>query len=101
MLHGCWYFENTRCPAARGYAYVGCSRFKSRQACYLYGKLRRSDFLPVGDQKEGEVVERGYESLDSDDDEGLGLEYAFQSTAFDDIEEEDKDAGMVDIDFMD
>ena len=99
MHHGCLYFENKRRPAARGYAYVGCSRFKSRGGCYLYGKMRRSDFLPVGAEKEDEVLERGYDSLDSDDDEGCGLEYVGGSTAFDDLEE-DADAGMVDIDFM-
>ena len=98
MHHGCLYFENKRRPAARGYACAGCSRFKSRQGCYLYGKLRRSDFLPVGEQKEGEIVERGYESLESDDDEGMGLEYTCQGNAFDDIEE-DEDAGMIDADF--
>ena len=65
----------------------------------MYGTLRRSDFLPKGEQKEGVVVERGYESLESDDDEGKGLEYAFQSNAFDDIEE-DEDAGMIDADFL-
>ena len=103
MHHGCLYFENKRRPAARGYAYVGCSRFKSRRGCYLYGKLRRSDFLPVGEEKEDEVLERGYESLDSSDDEGMGLEHACQSNAFDDIDEDEEgaEAGMVDIDFMD
>ena len=86
MHHGCLYFENKWRPAARGYAYVGCSRFKSRKGCNLYGKLRRSDFLPVGEEKEDEVLERGYESLDSEDDEGCGLEYVGDGNAFDDIE---------------
>ena len=56
---------------------VGVSRFKTQAGCYLYGKLRRSDFLPVGEDLEEEVLERGYESVSSDDDEGAGLEYAF------------------------
>ena len=33
----------------RGYGYVGVSRFKRRTGVYLYGKLRRTDFLPVGE----------------------------------------------------
>ena len=33
----------------RGYGYVAVSRFKRRGGVYLYGKLRRTDFLPVGE----------------------------------------------------
>ena len=61
---------------------LGCSRFKSRNGCYVYGKLRRSDFLPVGEPKEHEVLERCYDSLDSDDSEGCGLEYAFGASEY-------------------
>ena len=39
--------------------------------------MRRSDFLPVGPELESEAVKRGYLSVDSSDDEGAGLEYAF------------------------
>ena len=63
--------------AARGYGYVAASRFKKRSGCYLYGKLRRTDFLPVGPDLEEEVLERGYSSVSSGDSEGAGLEYAF------------------------
>ena len=63
--------------AARGYGYVAASRFKFRSGCYLYGKLRRTDFLPVGEEQEDEVLERGYSSVSSGDSEGAGLEYAF------------------------
>ena len=76
LHHGCIYFDQMKHPAARGYGYVACSRFKSCEGCHVYGKLRRSDFLPVGAEREGEVLERGYESVDSDDSEGEGLEYA-------------------------
>ena len=79
LYHGCIYFNQHKFPAARGYGYVAASRFKSRAGCYLYGKLRRSDFLPVGDELESEVLERGYESLSSEDSDGAGLEYAFGS----------------------
>ena len=63
--------------AARGYGYVAASRFKFRSGCYLYGKLRRTDFLPVGEEQEDEVLERGYSSVSSGDSEGAGPEYAF------------------------
>ena len=77
LWHGCLYMDQKTHPAARGYAYVGCSRFKFRNGCYLYGKLRRSDFLPVGEPTEGEVLDRGYESASSADSDGPGLAYAF------------------------
>jgi len=64
-------------PAGRGYGYVAASRFKTRDGCFLYGKLPRTDFLPVGSPQPDEILERGYESVDSDDEEGKGLEYAF------------------------
>ncbi len=82
LYHGCLYFDQKK-PAGRGYGYVGVSRFKSRSGAHLYGKLRRTDFLPVGADKEDDVLERGYYSVDSDDDEGCGLEYAFQDDAAD------------------
>ena len=62
--------------ATRGYGYVACSRFKSREGCYVFGKLRRSDFLPAGREKAGEILERGYDSVSSSADERKGLEYA-------------------------
>ena len=57
---------------------MGVSRFRTRKGVYLYGRLRRTDFLPVGDEQEEEVLERGYGSVSSEDSEcGSGLEYAF------------------------
>ena len=76
---GCIYFDQKRHPAGRGYGYVAVSRFKSRAGCHVFGKLRRTDFLPVGDAKDTEVLERGYQSVSSGSDEGCGLEYAFAS----------------------
>ena len=73
---GCIYFDQHRHAAARGYGYVGVSRFRSRGGCYLYGKLRMTDFLPVGEEKEEEVTERGYLSLSDDSDES-GIEHAY------------------------
>ena len=51
-------------------------RFRSRSGVYLYGRLRRTDFLPVGEESPGEVLERGYDSASTDEEDG-GLEYAF------------------------
>ncbi len=76
LFHGCIYFEQKKRVATRGYGYVACSRFKSREGCYVLGKLRRSDILPAGPEKAGEILERGYDSVSSSDDEGKGLEYA-------------------------
>ena len=76
---GCLYFNQHKYPAARGYGYVGVSRFRSRAGCFLYGKLRVTDFLPVGEPKEDEVTERGYLSASvASDDDDFGMEYAFQ-----------------------
>ena len=83
LTHGCVYFDQMKREAARGYGYVACSRFKTRSGCYLYGKLRRTDFLPVGPDLESEVLQRGYDSLSSDDEDGHGLAYP-KNDAFDD-----------------
>ena len=65
---------------------------QARCRCWLYGRLRRTDFLPVGDVKEDEVLERGYESEDSGDDCARGLEYAFGSDS--DCEDDEPGQGM-------
>ena len=101
LYHGCLYMDQKKRPAARGYGYVACSRFKFRNGCYLYGKLRRSDFLPVGEPKEDEVLERGYHSKDSSDSDGSGLEYAFAGGEDDYVDTigEVGEYGCLDIDF--
>ena len=74
---GCIYFDQHRHHAGRGYGYVAVSRFKTKAACHLYSKLRQTDFLPVGEEKEDEVLERGMQSETSDEEEA-GIESAFQ-----------------------
>ena len=74
-LGGIW-FDRHHFPAGRGYGYVAVSRFRSRAGVYLYGKLRQTDFLPVGPEREDEVLERGYYSLSDSDSDGPGMEYA-------------------------
>ena len=56
---GCIYFDQKKRAAGRGYGYVAVSRFKSREGCFLYGKLRQTDFLPAGEDMESEILERG------------------------------------------
>ena len=58
------------------YSYaVARSDSSNRNTCYLFGKLRRTDFLPVGPDLDEEVFDRGYESMDTEEDERD--EYAF------------------------
>ena len=102
--------------ATRGYGYVGLSRFRTKAGCFLYGRLRVSDFLPVGESCEDDVVERGYESMssgsDSDADMGKGIELAYEQRSslagglFDDtgdagghgIEGQSSSSGVQDVD---
>ena len=82
---GCIYFDQRKHAAGRGYAYVAVSRFQSRAGCHLFGKLRVSDFLPVGEDKEGEVLERGIFSESGSESEcgdmstvGCGMDAYFE-----------------------
>ena len=102
IFHGCLFMDNKWHPAARGYGYVGVSRFRSREGVYIFGKLRRTDFLPVGLELETEVLQRGYDSVDSDDEEGAGLEYAFAEEDEESDTEVGVDRGNVlgDVDFV-
>ena len=67
---------------------MGASRFRERAGLYLYGKLRRTDFLPVGEEQEDEVLERGYLSVSSDDEDGNGLEQAYALRSDEDSDSE-------------
>jgi hypothetical protein len=99
---GCIYFDQKHFPAGRGYGYVAVSRFKTRAGVYVFGRLRRTDFLPVGEEREDEVLERGYNSLSSDDEEdehGRGLEYAFPSEGEESEHEPQEDHGSIIADF--
>ena len=91
LYHGCIIMDNKWHPAVRGYGYVAASRFKSKSGVYLYGKLRTSDFLPVGPELESEILERGYLSVDSDDEGGCGLELAFPE------DDEDMDSDLEEV----
>ena len=88
LEQGCIYFDQHRHHAGRGYGYVAVSRFKTRARCYLYGKLRRTDFLPVGEELETEVLLRGDESESCSDSEGI--ESAFGEDADSDASQDDE-----------
>ena len=49
---------------------------------FLYGHMRRTDFLPVGGSGEDEVLERGYDSLSDEDEDGPGVEHACGENVF-------------------
>ena len=98
LSYGCLYFDQKYHHAGRGYGYVGASRFRERAGLYLYGKIRRTDFLPVGDEQEDEVLERGYLSVSSDDEDGDGLAKVYEgreedseSDAYGEVEANDDD----------
>ena len=101
MTHGCLYFDQIKRAAGRGYGYVACSRFKTRSGCHLYGKVRRTDFLPVGGGPEQEVLERGYLSESSDDEDGSGMDQALGGCggAFGECDSGDEHACAMDVDF--
>ena len=81
LYQGCIYFDQQK-PAGRGPGYVAVSRFRSSHGCHLYGKLRQTEFLPVGEVSDNEVLERGYLSVSDADSEGEGLELALDNDAF-------------------
>jgi hypothetical protein len=65
-LHlGALYFDHCY-PPERGYGYVGASRFRSSGGLYFYGRIRRTDWLPVGAAKPEQVTRRSAASLSSD-----------------------------------
>ena len=45
------------------------SRFRSAENIFCYGKLRRSDYLPCGEAKDDQQLERGALSEESSSDE--------------------------------
>ena len=66
-----------------------------RSTCYLYGKLRRTDFLPVGPDLESEVFERGCESMDDDMEEHDEYQWGMQASRH---EMEDEFAEFAEVD---
>lgn len=69
LTRGCVCFNQQFFAAGRGYGYVAVSRFRKRSGVHLFGKLRRTDFLPVKEDTADEVLRRGeYSMSDNDSD---------------------------------
>ena len=66
-------------PPERGYGYVGASRFRSRDGLFLYGRIRRSDWTPVGPQKDHWALRRGCDSMSSESDNESGRSISVDS----------------------
>ena len=62
---GCLFFDHCY-PPERGYGYVAASRFRSKAGLFHFGRLRRTDWLPVGGDEAEEQTERGPDSDNSD-----------------------------------
>jgi hypothetical protein len=70
-LHlGCLYFDHCF-PPERGYGYVGASRFRTSSGVFHYGRIRRTDWLPVGAATADQQLCRTIESQ-SEDSNGEG-----------------------------
>ena len=76
-------------------ASVWLTKYRVPEGVYLYGKLRRTDFLPVGEDKEEEVLERGWDSETSSDNSEHGIQYyGGLSGAADGMNSEEDSDGM-------
>ena len=93
LFQGCIYMDQKK-RAGRGYGYVAVSRFQYRSTCFLYGKLRRTDFLPVGPDKDDEVFDRGYESMDTDIEERGEYEWGWREVDENALSDELPELGM-------
>ena len=81
LFIACLYFDHCYPPDA-GYGYVAVSRFRSRAGCYLYGRIRQTDFIPVGAASESVRSIRGRISESDPEDEGEDSQSEAHSDAF-------------------
>ena len=63
---GALFFDHGHAPD-RGYGYVGASRFRSAGGLFHYGRLRRSDWRPVGGDPSIEISAREGDSANTDE----------------------------------
>ena len=93
-LHlGALWFDHSF-PPERGYGYVGASRFRSRDGLFLFGRIRRSDWTPVGPQKDDWALRRGCDSMSSESANDSGRSDSVSSETSGDSDSED-DAGFI------
>jgi hypothetical protein len=71
-LVGLWFDHSY--PADRGYAYVGASRVRMARDLYLVGKVKRTDWLPVGGNAAEEQLFRGSASQTTSSGSNQGSE---------------------------
>jgi hypothetical protein len=76
-------------PAPRGFGYVGASRARSSEGLFYFGKIRRTDWLPVGGTSIDEQVERGHDSADSSEDG--------RARSYEDSDDDDDRSSMGDV----
>ena len=57
-------------PPERGYGYVGASRFRNRDGLFHYGKVRRTDWIPVGKVQDDWELRRSGDSVSSSSGRG-------------------------------
>ena len=75
----------------RGYGYVAVSRFRTQAGCYLYGKLRATDFLPVGPEQEDEQLYRGVHSASGSDSDDRSSIDSVSAVSWNRLSEDDTD----------
>ena len=94
------YFDHAY-PPDRGYGYVGASRARTRAGLFHYGRLRRTDWLPVNGDEATEQVARGYDSEssggseeeDDEEDEDYSKWNFAEDGGAEEEEEEDQEEG--------
>ena len=77
-------------PPERGYGYVGASRFRSADGLYHFGRLRRSDWRPVGGDDAIEASAREGDSANSDSGDEAAME---RDAEYDSMDESDVELG--------
>ena len=107
MVQGALYFDHCY-PAERGYGYVGASRFRSSEGLWLFGKIRRTDWLPVkfgqtekdqetrsalsvSSEEEMDEFEDDHASSDEWDEWDVEMEEGYADFSDDDFEQESSD----------
>ena len=79
---GLWFDHSF--PPTRGYAYVASSRVRNATDLFLSGKLRRTDWLPVGPDEEGQRLRRSTRSESSGSEDCSDSEFDPSDSEFGD-----------------
>ena len=79
--------------ADRGYGYVGASRVKRKQDLYLIGRVRRTDWRPVGGDIRGADHEQLHPSVLSETDDDMDRSSSEESSDSQHSQSDDEDMG--------